>query len=105
MSVQTGDIAVKNKLESEQLFKISRFKEVIKRTRPHKHDAYFELIYLSEGAGFHWADTQKFQITPPIIFFLLWSVALLGNDIDAQRLRYAVGEQIGELQKIVLVNN
>ena len=65
-----GEISVKNKLEEKQLFKISRFKEVIKRTKPHKHDAYFELIYLSEGAGFHWIDTQKFQITPPVVFFL-----------------------------------
>lgn len=64
------DIAVKNKLESEQLFKISRFKEVVKRTKPHKHDAYFELIYLSQGAGFHWIDADKFQITPPVVFFL-----------------------------------
>jgi AraC family transcriptional activator of pobA len=63
-------ITIKKKLESEQLFKISRFKEVIKRTKPHKHDAYFELIYLAEGAGFHWIDTEKFQITPPVVFFL-----------------------------------
>lgn len=70
MGVPEKDIAVKRKLESEQLFKISRFKEVIKRTNPHKHDAYFELIYLAEGAGFHWIDTEKFQITPPVIFFL-----------------------------------
>lgn len=64
------EISIKNKLESEQLFKISRFKEVIKRTKAHKHDAYFELIYLSEGAGFHWIDTEKFQISPPVVFFL-----------------------------------
>lgn len=63
-------ISIKNKLEESQLFKISRFKEAIKRTRPHKHDAYFELIYLSEGDGFHWIDTQKYQITPPVVFFL-----------------------------------
>ena len=63
-------ITVKNKLESQQLFKISPFKEVIKRTKPHKHDAYFEIIYLSDGAGFHWIDTQKFQINPPVVFFL-----------------------------------
>jgi len=56
-------ITIKNKLENEQLFKISRFKEVMKRTKPHKHDGYFELIYLSEGAGFHWIDAEKFQIT------------------------------------------
>jgi len=63
-------IKINNKLESEQLFKISPFKQVIKRTRPHKHDAYFEVIYLSEGAGFHWIDTQKFQINPPVVFIL-----------------------------------
>jgi AraC family transcriptional activator of pobA len=70
MEQSLNSIAIKNKLEEKQLFKISRFKEVIKRTKPHKHDAYFELIYLSEGAGFHWIDTQKFQIIPPIVFFL-----------------------------------
>jgi AraC-like DNA-binding protein len=70
MTFHSNDIAIKNKLESEQLFKISRFKEVVKRTKPHKHDAYFELIYLSEGAGFHWIDADKFQITPPVVFFL-----------------------------------
>ncbi|MBA4058281.1 MAG: hypothetical protein C0490_26425 [Marivirga sp.] len=43
---------------------------MIKRTKPHKHDAYFELIYLSEGAGFHWIDTEKYQIHPPVVFFL-----------------------------------
>jgi len=64
------EIILKNKLEQDQLFKISRFKEVIKRTVPHKHDAYFELIYLSEGGGFHWIDTKKIQIMPPVVFFL-----------------------------------
>src|SRR5215204_784348 len=63
-------IKVNKKLDGEQLFKISRFKEVIKRTKPHKHDSYFEIIYLSDGAGFHWIDTQKFQITPPVVYFL-----------------------------------
>lgn len=63
-------IKINNKLESELLFKISPFKQVIKRTKPHKHDAYFEIIYLSEGAGFHWIDTQKFQIHPPVVYFL-----------------------------------
>lgn len=70
MQLLASDIVVKNKLEGKQLFKISRFKEVIKRTRPHKHETYFELIYLSGGAGFHWIDTAKFQITPPVVFFL-----------------------------------
>jgi AraC family transcriptional activator of pobA len=70
MRLMPNDIAVKNKLDGEQPFKISRFKEVIKRTKPHKHEGYFEVIYLSEGAGFHWIDTAKIQITPPTVFFL-----------------------------------
>jgi AraC family transcriptional activator of pobA len=69
MQTNTSEIGLKNKIE-QQLFKISAFKEVIKRTKPHKHDAYFELIYLSEGAGFHWIDTEKYQIQPPVAFFL-----------------------------------
>jgi AraC-like DNA-binding protein len=69
MENTTDDISIKNKLV-QQLFKISPFKEVIKRTKPHKHDAYFEIIYLSEGGGFHWIDTQKFQVNPPVCYFL-----------------------------------
>lgn len=61
---------LKNKLEDTQLFKISRFKEIIKRTQPHRHDGYFELIILLEGAGFHWVDTQLLPISPPTAFFL-----------------------------------
>jgi AraC family transcriptional activator of pobA len=79
-----GAIDVKNKLESQQLFKISPFKEVIKRTKPHKHDAYFEIIYLSQGAGFHWIDTRKFQINPPVVYFLsgqlhYWEMTAIPN--------------------------
>lgn len=51
--LRDNKIILKNKLEENKLFKISRFKEVVKRTKPHKHEAYFELIYLSQGAGFH----------------------------------------------------
>jgi len=68
--MDTPDFKVNKKLEDDQPFKISRFKEVIKRTKPHKHDAYFELIFLSEGGGFHWIDTHKIQVTPPIVYFL-----------------------------------
>ncbi|MGA0560600.1 AraC family transcriptional regulator [Larkinella sp. VNQ87] len=61
---------LKSKLETPALFKLSRFKEVIKRTKPHQHDGYFELIVLLEGAGFHWVDTQLIPIAPPMAFFL-----------------------------------
>lgn len=61
---------IKDKLENELIFKVSRFKEVIKRTQPHKHNGYFELIVLLEGDGFHWVDTELLPISPPMAFFL-----------------------------------
>ncbi|MBS9523999.1 helix-turn-helix domain-containing protein [Litoribacter alkaliphilus] len=60
----------KNKLESEQLVKVSKFKEVIKKTKPHKHAGYYELIFLSEGEGFHWVETENFQVKIPDLYFM-----------------------------------
>ncbi len=67
---KSNSIHLKNKLEGTQLFKISRFKEAIKKTAPHKHDGYFELIFISEGEGFHWIETEKFQLNAPEIYFM-----------------------------------
>lgn len=63
-------IHTKNKLGEGLLFKISRFKEVIKKTVPHKHDDYYELIFLSEGEGFHRIETDNFLIAAPEFYFL-----------------------------------
>jgi AraC-like DNA-binding protein len=68
--MQTGLIHTKNKLDESLLFKISRFKEKIKKTSPHKHDDYYELIFLSEGEGFHWIETEKYMISAPEFYFL-----------------------------------
>jgi AraC-like DNA-binding protein len=45
-------------------------KERIKPTRPHKHDAYHEIIYLNDGAGFHTIDDRVYEVNPPVLFFL-----------------------------------
>jgi AraC family transcriptional activator of pobA len=63
-------IVTKNKLEDGLIFKISRFKEIIKKTRPHKHDDYFELIYLSEGEGVHFIESEKFIVSTPEFYLL-----------------------------------
>jgi len=63
-------IPVKDKLGADKLFKIARFKEKIKKTKPHKHEGYHELIYLSQGEGFHWIDTQRHKVSPAEIYFL-----------------------------------
>lgn len=36
---------------------------------PHRHD-FFEVLYLSRGAGVHVVDSNRYKITPPCIFFL-----------------------------------
>jgi AraC-like DNA-binding protein len=63
-------IDIKNKLDEGLTFKISRFKEQIKRTNPHKHDEYYELIFLSEGEGFHCIESEKYMIDVPDFYFL-----------------------------------
>jgi AraC-like DNA-binding protein/quercetin dioxygenase-like cupin family protein len=68
--ISNNQIDTKNKLEKGTKFKISRFKEQIKRTKPHKHDDYYELILLSAGEGFHSIETEKFVVSPPECYFL-----------------------------------
>ncbi|MGY6742544.1 MAG: AraC family transcriptional regulator [Cecembia sp.] len=68
--IPSSPISTKNKLESQELFKISRFKPLIKKTKPHKHEGYFELIFIAEGEGFHWIETENYQIQTPDFYFL-----------------------------------
>lgn len=63
-------IPYKKKIDSEEIFKISKMKPVIKPTRPHKHEDYHELIFLSEGSGIHQIDVQEFEVNPPVAYYL-----------------------------------
>lgn len=51
---------------------------------PHRHD-FFEVLYLQKGSGFHVIDSNKYEITPPCIFFMSPGQAHkleLSNDIE-----------------------
>ncbi len=63
-------INVKDKSETGKLIKVAPFKKEIRKTQPHKHNSYFEIIYLSQGRGTHTIDHQKFSIKPPLFFFI-----------------------------------
>ncbi|OFY48274.1 MAG: hypothetical protein A2W85_13955 [Bacteroidetes bacterium GWF2_41_31] len=63
-------IDIKNKLDEGLTFKVSRFKEQIKKTKPHKHDEYYELIFLSQGEGFHCIESEKYMVSSPDFYFL-----------------------------------
>ena len=43
---------------------------MIKRTVPHKHVDYYELIFLSEGEGFHWIESEKYLVSSPEFYLL-----------------------------------
>lgn len=66
----TSKINIKDKSETDKFIKIAPFRQDIRKTKPHKHNNYFEIIYLSKGKGTHSIDSSNFQIKTPIIFFV-----------------------------------
>lgn len=63
-------IAVKTKIEITELIKVAPFRKNVRATKPHTHNNYFEIIYLSKGSGTHGIDYNIFPIKPPTIFLL-----------------------------------
>lgn len=65
-----SELLLKSKINTGLNIKISRMKEIIKATRPHGHKNYFEIIFLTQGAGWHYIDLQKYPVNPNSIFFI-----------------------------------
>ena len=63
-------IEIKDKTRQTEGIKIAPFRQHIRKTSPHKHNNYFEIIYLSKGTGKHSIDHNIFQIKTPVIFFV-----------------------------------
>jgi AraC family transcriptional regulator, transcriptional activator of pobA len=63
-------LPVKDKSDNAPAIKVSAFRPSVRVTEPHKHDNYFECIFLSSGNGFHTIDAQRFAVEPPIMFFV-----------------------------------
>lgn len=70
MKIISQKIKTRNKLDSKLLFIISPFKEVIKRTQPHTHGDYYEMIFLSQGHGYHRIEDKNYLIMPPECYWL-----------------------------------
>ncbi|MDG2279468.1 MAG: helix-turn-helix domain-containing protein [Flavicella sp.] len=60
-------IKIHNKIETENSFKIAAFKKDIRRTKPHKHHKYIEIVFFTEGTGTHTIDNNEIEITPFIV--------------------------------------
>lgn len=63
-------LTIKDKMETGKVLKAAPFRKEVRKTAPHKHNNYFEIIYLSQGSGFHSIDGNKYAITPPVMFFV-----------------------------------
>lgn len=62
------NIKIKDKTKAHTTLKIESFRKHVRKTSPHKHNNYFEIIYLTKGSGLHTIDTKTYQIQPPIVF-------------------------------------
>src|ERR1022692_2393843 len=67
---EKSNIIVKNKINPDAHIKADRFRKEIRKTQPHKHQQYFEIVYLSKGNGSHWIDGVEYHINPPVLFFI-----------------------------------
>jgi AraC family transcriptional regulator, transcriptional activator of pobA len=61
-------LQVKDKTEANKGFKADAFRKNIRKTTAHKHNSYFELVYLSKGKGTHTIDAQTYQVDVPVLF-------------------------------------
>ncbi|MEO8766274.1 MAG: helix-turn-helix transcriptional regulator [Ginsengibacter sp.] len=65
-----SQLIIKDKIETEKVIKVAPFKKDIRKTTPHKHNNYFEIIYLSKGSGYHYIDAGKYAVVPPVMYFV-----------------------------------
>jgi len=63
-----AELEIKDKTRQTEGLKIAPFRQHIRKTTPHKHNNYFEIIYLTKGKGSHTIDTKEYEIKPPVIF-------------------------------------
>jgi AraC family transcriptional activator of pobA len=63
------ELNIKDKAKQD-IIKVAPFKKEIRTTKPHKHNNYLEIIYLSQGHGYHTIDSDTYIIKPPILFIV-----------------------------------
>lgn len=63
-------IKINDKTESKRRIKVATFKKEVRKTQPHKHNNYFEIVYLSQASGYHTIDLETYSIKPPMVFLI-----------------------------------
>lgn len=62
------ELKIKDKTSLTEGLKVAPFRKDIRVTSPHKHNSYFEIIYLTKGEGSHTIDTKEYKIKAPVLF-------------------------------------
>lgn len=65
-----SSIAIKDKTEFKRSIKVAHFKKGVRKTDPHKHNSYFEIIFLSHADGTHTIDLETYILKPPVVFLI-----------------------------------
>lgn len=65
-----SDISIKDQSKDSRFLKAAAFRKDTRKTEPHKHNSYFELVYLSAGRGYHTIDNRRYEVRPPVLFFI-----------------------------------
>lgn len=60
-------LPVKEKIGRSKTIKVAPFRKHVRKTTPHRHGSYLELIYLSEGTGTHTIDSVEYTIETPLL--------------------------------------
>lgn len=68
--MKENGIQIKDKTTWNEELKVSPFRKNIRFTEPHRHNSYFEIIYLTNGEGFHVLDQYRYELKPPMVFLV-----------------------------------
>ena len=63
-------LSVNDKISKTSTIKIAEFRKHIRKTKPHKHNKYLELVFFVKGEGQHTIDLENIKIQPNILFVI-----------------------------------
>lgn len=106
-------IEVKDKLLHQRLIKVAAFDLSKNITKPHKHNGYLELVFLSSASGKHFIDGREAAIKTPCLLVIRkdnvhhWElinpvkgfVLLVKNQFVNESLDFEINRLVGEITR------
>ncbi|SFT02806.1 AraC-like ligand binding domain-containing protein [Zhouia amylolytica] len=64
------EIPVVDKMNAIGDIKVAKFDINKRYTKPHKHNKYLEIVFFTQGSGYHNLGLNNYRIEPPVLFFV-----------------------------------